>query len=661
MEKPIENQQSSQQLSTLTYLNSLEKIDNKNCPIKPNQNFQYTYKQTCFCMNLNAIIAQQSEDVQVMFKQLKPFLFGKIPFAPNTSPFIDLIKRVNTTFHSLDSISKLIGQVVNLSDNFMQKYKLKTPNGFGLAIQNLTVFLHEFFDYEITQVDVATLKLLSDNLDFYSEVLNFAKNLIQCLELDKFEGFDSEAEAVKVGIDRMNNDTFWAAVIFANNNETLIKKSTSLPKIVNYKIRMNNFHIQEPRNLYKPFYIYEPENCLTCNPYFSYGFIYLQDMIEKAVIEMKTNKTQDFGLAAQMTPYPCYLQDFFLSGVSKPLPLFIVLAWTYTVSKLVQWIVHEKERRLKEFMQIMGLSNGAYWLAWYIYTLLFLILIIGILTAVMKVGQIAVYSEFSAVFVFYVCFAIATTSQCHLMSVFFDRANLAAVVSGIMYFLLYLPYMMLLNFADQMKLWQKMAISLSSTVAYGYGNELIAVFEFQNQGLKWSNFDSTPYNLKRDQFTMKYICIVLLIDAFIYSLCAWYIEGVWPGEFGVAKRWYFPLQPSYWMNRPFKIRQEIQNLVARNPRLSFLLIIVKLMNTISSSKQEIVEEEANKFTPISYLDDTIEKTEIEDTPGIEIINLHKVYSRKKTHALKGLNVNFYQNEISAFLGHNGAGKSLFIF
>jgi hypothetical protein len=35
------------------------------------------------------------------------------------------------------------------------------------------------------------------------------------------------------------------------------------------------------------------------NKYFTFGFIYLQDMIEKAIIELKTNQTQDFGIVAQ--------------------------------------------------------------------------------------------------------------------------------------------------------------------------------------------------------------------------------------------------------------------------------------------------------------------------------------------------------------------------
>ena len=56
---------------------------------------------------------------------------------------------------------------------------------------------------------------------------------------------------------------------------------------------------------------------------------------------------------------------------------------------------------------------------------------------------------------FFFCFAIATITQCFLISVFFNQANLAAVVAGIIYFLLYLPYTIVNNYADVMTIDQK--------------------------------------------------------------------------------------------------------------------------------------------------------------------------------------------------------------
>ena len=36
--------------------------------------------------------------------------------------------------------------------------------------------------------------------------------------------------------------------------------------------------------------------------------------------------------------------------------------------------------------------------------------------------------------------------------------------------------------------------------------------------------------------------------------------------------------------------------------------------------------------------------------GVEIKDLHKIYTRGNNYALKGLTLNFYENEITSFLG-----------
>ena len=43
--------------------------------------------------------------------------------------------------------------------------------------------------------------------------------------------------------------------------------------------------------------------------------------------------------------------------------------------------------------------------------------------------------------------------------------------------------------------------------------------------------------------------VMLFVDTVIYMLLVWYIEGVWPGRYGVGKPFYFPLQPSYWLDQ----------------------------------------------------------------------------------------------------------------
>lgn len=185
-----------------------------------------------------------------------------------------------------------------------------------------------------------------------------------------------------------------------------------------------------------------------------------------------------------------------------------------------------------------------------------------------------------------------------------------------------------------------------------YQNRLL-IFDysiFLNEGITWENFYESPY-IGQDSLSMNQVCLMLILDTFIYMTAAIYVEGVWPGEYGVPKKWFFPFQPRYWLGEKyfknvFKEKKSTKSFIDR--------ILQKWFGIIS--KIEIIKRGNMKHNE-SLVDGSIETPfEKELEVGIEI-DLHKVYSRARNHALKGLTVKFYKNEISAFLGHNSAGKS----
>ena len=67
------------------------------------------------------------------------------------------------------------------------------------------------------------------------------------------------------------------------------------------------------------------------------------------------------------------------------MPMFMTLAWIYTVSMIVKGIVYEKEQRLKEVMKVMGLGNSVHWLTWFITCFVTMIASVILLLAVLKV------------------------------------------------------------------------------------------------------------------------------------------------------------------------------------------------------------------------------------------------------------------------------------
>lgn len=71
--------------------------------------------------------------------------------------------------------------------------------------------------------------------------------------------------------------------------------------------------------------------------------------------------------------------------MSRSMPLFMTLAWMYSVSIILKSVVYEKEARLKETMRIMGLDNGILWFSWFISSLVPLLISAGLLVLALKV------------------------------------------------------------------------------------------------------------------------------------------------------------------------------------------------------------------------------------------------------------------------------------
>lgn len=56
-------------------------------------------------------------------------------------------------------------------------------------------------------------------------------------------------------------------------------------------------------------------------------------------------------------------------------------------------------------------------------------------------------------------------------------------------------------------------------------------------GIQWSNLFN-PVTVD-DDFTLAHVLAMLLFDAVLYGLVAWYMEAVFPGEYGVPLPSYF--------------------------------------------------------------------------------------------------------------------------
>lgn len=70
--------------------------------------------------------------------------------------------------------------------------------------------------------------------------------------------------------------------------------------------------------------------------------------------------------------------------------------------------------------------------------------------------------------------------------------------------------------------------SLLSPVAFGFGTEYLVRFEEQGLGLQWSNIGNSP--MEGDEFSFLLSMKMMLFDAALYGLLAWYLDQVFPGQ-----------------------------------------------------------------------------------------------------------------------------------
>lgn len=45
---------------------------------------------------------------------------------------------------------------------------------------------------------------------------------------------------------------------------------------------------------------------------------------------------------------------------------------------------------------------------------------------------------------------------------------------------------------------------------------------------------------------MGVVWAMLAVDIIIFTIIAFYVDSIKPGKFGVAQKWYFPFQKSFW-------------------------------------------------------------------------------------------------------------------
>ncbi|XP_071498338.1 ATP-binding cassette sub-family A member 2-like [Diadema antillarum] len=576
-----------------------------------------------------------------------------ILYSPNTPDVRDLIDKASDFIYLAKNISHSAEVWLNVSHTIREYLEKNTTQQALEFLGKMEEELSEHPEFLsnsslspdlqafITNSSLVSVPYIRNHLDVIDNAACAWLELTRPIQWDFFMGFPDEETMVKYALEQSPADgrTVFASVAFQTD------ENGNLPSHTVYKIRQNSSFTDRTdlvrRRFWRP-----GANHHRILGYYTYGFVWVQDIIDRALIDKRVGRTViEPGSYSQEFPYPCYVSDMFPFTIEQVMPMVMVISWVYSVAMLTQSIVYEKELRLKEVMKMMGLSNAVHWVAWFITSFLQLSVTTGALTAMLIAGKVLANSNPVIVWLFLTIFSVCVISFSFLVSALFSKAKVAAACAGIMYFTSFVPCIYI---QIREETWAyttisssvKSLASLSCTTAFGLGARYFALYEIGGVGVQWHTLHLSP--VEHDDFNLKQVFVMLIVDCVLYLLLTWYIEGVHPGAYGLPRPWYFPVQPSYWFG-PNCFKGSIMSKSFWKPKRYSHISVTEDDQAIAMSNSD----DEPDFEP--------EPVDLE--LGVTIENLTKVYSTGKKLAVNNLCLNLYQDQITSFLGHNGAGKT----
>ncbi|XP_070186023.1 uncharacterized protein [Littorina saxatilis] len=586
-----------------------------------------------FCKELYRTV-KSTQLGSVIWSYLKPIMYGKILYTPDTPLTKEIISDANWVFDTLSEVKRVAKKwsekapsLVTLADTTsgVQGLQDNLDSGFvqgilkatlGVDSSRVSKSLDALKNQNMNTSDIKSLQLVAE----------LVYNYTTCLDLSRFEGVADEAELEQRAFKLHENNQFLGGIVFLNvdgdsssNGRKKRQAGTSnLPEHIMYKIRMDMDNVPTTNRIKDRLWMPHPRDNFASDLRYMRGFVQLQDMVEGAIMRLQTgNDFNDTGVLLQQMPFPCHMEDDYLHFLgSYLLPILMTFAWLAAIGIAAHNLVYDRQNGQEESLRIMGMMSGLNFVAWLVVTVLIMALVSAIITIIFKYANIFHYSNMLIIFLFLLDFCLSTTMMCYLVSSFFSRVTLAILTVLIIYFISFLPYVILVAAEVQLNMWQKTLACLSSTTAFSYGAIFITRFEEEMVGIQW---DTMNRNVG-DSVDFAWMCYMMLIDSAIYFILGWYIRNVKPGKYGVKQPWYFPVTPSYWCS------------------------------CLSSSTKMLPPPSNNVATGLN------EPAPSDLDIGISVRGLRKSFKGKED-VVHGLNVDVYNDQITTLLGHNGAAKT----
>uniref|UniRef100_A0A8C0AM56 ATP binding cassette subfamily A member 10 n=1 Tax=Bos mutus grunniens TaxID=30521 RepID=A0A8C0AM56_BOSMU len=352
--------------------------------------------------------------------------------------------------------------------------------------------------------------------------------------------------------------------------------------------------------------------------YWKNGFVAFQTAINAAIIEVTTNHSVMEELIS-VVGINMRTPPFISKGESiNEWFIFICIVYFSPFVYVASLNITKERKKFKKLMTAMGLQQSAFWLSWALMYAGFVFVVSIFMTLVIKLFQMVILTGFVVLVSLFTLYGLSLVTLAFLLCVLIKRPILTGVVGSL--FTVFWGCLGFTSLYRQIPSSLGWALCLFSPFAFTAGVAQISHQEYHVSGVVFPDPSGESY-------TMIVIFFLLAFDTLLYLTLTLYFEHILPDENGQRHSPLFFLKSSFWSQHKNTHHEVFGN--EMNSELSC----------------------DDSFEPVS--------PEFHGKEAIRIRNLRKEYKGKpeKVEALQGICLDVYEGQLTAILGHSGAGKS----
>jgi ATP-binding cassette subfamily A (ABC1) protein 3 len=383
-----------------------------------------------------------------------------------------------------------------------------------------------------------------------------------------------------------------------------------------FNITGSNTTTQGPRTD-KETTILSPFSRTNFQPLIISGMMEVQNLMNNYILQQESGNPNAM-ISGKISPMrqEAYDYDDWGSMMYDAFDFMLTLPIAIIYLRMTGVMMLEKERKIKEVMKVMGMTNTSYYGSWILHE--FLVFFVASAFNAGMVHATLPRVDFFVVLLLYLLYSLVLIAQSLFIQVWFTKAKIAILSAT---FLFGFQFMMCFLFKNSLDQTLDLSSGVSVSPIAGVSLALLAMLQYHSMGQS-VNFGNITEPMS--QIRISTVFAWQAVNIVVWFLLFLYLEQVFKNEWGAKQH-------------PLFICQWLSKLCRRS----------KVHNELDQASSDLA---INDLIQVGGFSEG-------STDYVEISELTKIYEGSDRKSLDNLTLKMEKGQIFCLLGHNGAGKT----